>query len=300
MKIGLSCGGVTGKYGLEKGLKLIKESGFDAIDLNVCSFYVNENSVFYNASEDEFLSYFNNIKKVCNDLELEISQTHGMLTVCVPDLDETKKINWGSEMEIKATAVLGAPYCVFHSVKKRQWEFVNLEPDFLHKQNVEFFQNILTPICEKYNVKFAIETHGLTALSTGDEMDFIGDANVLKENFDMIKSEYKAFCLDTGHTNEIVRLGAPTVPETVRILGKDIKVLHLHDNEGYHDSHLPPLITGKNNINWEETFNALDEIGYNGVYNYELNLGRFGTQLDDYLNFLGKFLREFTQNKGKI
>ena len=106
--------------------------------------------------------------------------------------------------------------------------------------------------------------------------------------------------MDTGHTNEIVRFGAPDVPETIRILGKDIKVLHLHDNEGYYDSHLPPLIYGKNNINWQETFNALVDIGYNGVYNYELLLSRFGNHLEEYLNYLGKFLRDFTESGGNI
>ena len=299
MKIGLSCREVLERYGIENGLRLIKKSGFDCVDLNVRNFYIDKNSVFYK-SEDEFLSFFYHIKKICNDLELEISQTHGMFTISVPDREETESIKWGSEMEIKATSVLGALYCVFHSVKKRQWEFINLEPEFLHEKNVEFFQDFLTPVCEKYNVKYAIETHGLTKLSTGPEMDFIGDAQVLKENFDMINSSFKAFCMDTGHTNEIVRFGAPTVPETIRILGKDIKVLHLHDNEGYYDSHLPPLISGKNNINWEETFDALDEIGYSGVYNYELLLARFGTHLDDYLKFLGKFLREFTKSKGRV
>ena len=131
-------------------------------------------------------------------------------------------------------------------------------------------------------------------------MDFMGDANNLKENYDMIKSDYKTICMDTGHINEIVCFGAPTVPETIRILGKDITLLHLHDNEGNYDSHLPPYLMSKNNVNWEETFDALDEIGYNGVYNYELNLARFGAATEDALAFLGKYLRCFTQNKGRM
>jgi len=300
MKIGISCREVVERYGIEEGLKLIKIAGFDTVDFNVRTYYADKNSIYYKGSEDEFLTFFDNIRRFCRNIELEISQTHGMLTTCVPDSDEDESIRWGSELELKATALLGAPYCVFHSVKKRQWENINLEPSFLHKKNIEFFQDFLSPLCEKYKVMFAIETHGLTKMSTGSEPDFIGDAYVLKENFDMIESKYKCFCMDTGHTNEIVRFGRPTVPETIRILGNYIKVLHLHDNEGAYDSHLPPLISGKNNIDWVETFAALEEVGYKGVYNYELLLSRFGSNLDDYLKYLGKFLREFTMNRGRI
>ncbi len=301
MKIGLTNRKeIINILGLEKGLQTIKKAGFDAVDFKVGDYFDDENHPLNKASEDEFLSFFHNIKRICDDLELEISQTHGASLVCVPDSGLTERINRRVELDIKATAALGVKYCVFHSVRKQDWEFISTAPEFLHSKNVEFFQNVVSPVCGKYDVNFAMETHGLTIMSTGAETDFIGDAYVLKENFDMIKSDYKAFCLDTGHINEIVRLGTPTVPETVKILGKDIKVLHLHDNEGYNDSHLPPLIYGKRNINWQETFDALDEIGFDGVYNFELLLARYGTHLEECISFLGKFLREFTEEKGRL
>lgn len=299
MKTGISCGVITAAFGWEKGLELIKKSGFDAVDIDVCNYWKNTDSVYYK-SEDEFYTYFNNIKKICDNLELEISQTHGMLTTCVPDKAESDDIKWGSEMEIKATDALKAPVCVFHSVKLRQWEDVCLEPEFMHKRNIEFFQDFLTPVCEKYNVKFGIETHGRSLISTGSVMDFMGDARNLKENFDRIKSDYKTICLDTGHLNEIVCFGAPTVPESIKILGSDIKTLHLHDNEGNFDGHHVPYTGGKDNINWTETFEALDDIGYNGVYNYELNLRRYEVVLEEAVMFFGKYLRIFTENKGHI
>ena len=50
-------------------------------------------------------------------------------------------------------------------------------------------------------------------------------------------------------------------------------MLHLNDNDTFTDQHKIPK-TGC--IDWEDVFNALDEIGYNGIYNMELNLSHFG------------------------
>ena len=299
MKLGITAGHITNLFGFEKGFRLIKDCGFDSVDVSLIEYPNKKESVFYK-SEDEFLTHFSDVKKICDDLELTISQTHGMLTTCVPDKEESDHIKWGSELQVKATDILKAPVCVFHSVKLKQWEDVSLEPEFLSKINIEFFQDFLSPVCEKYNVKFGMETHGKSIISTGIEADYIGDARNFKANFDKIKSDYKTICMDTGHINEIVYMGTPDVPETIRILGKDITVLHLHDNEGRNDTHSIPLSYARSGVNWVETFKALDEIGYNGVYNYELNLTRYGKMIPETLEFLGKFLRYFTENKGNI
>ena len=298
MKLGISCKGAVMKYGYEKALKLIKESGFDTVDVNLHTYWADEESVFYK-SEDEFLSHFDYVKKLCNNLELEISQTHGMLTSCVPDKEESEHIKWGSEMEIAASAVLGAPVCVFHSVKGKQFEKISLDGDFLLQKNKEFFE-FLSRACEKHNVKFAMETHGKTILETGAEMDFVGDVRNLRKSFDMINSDYKTFCLDTGHLNEIVQYGAMLPHEAIPVLGKDISCLHLHDNTGNRDSHLMPLPAAGGAVNWPEVFSALDEVGYSGVYNWELQLLNFGDILDEALPFIGRYLRYFTENKGHI
>ena len=90
MKLGISCQSIVNKFGYEKGLKMLKSAGFDAVDLNV-AIHCGDDGLFHK-SEDEFMTYFNNIKNICNDLELEISQTHGMLTTCVPDEEESNHI----------------------------------------------------------------------------------------------------------------------------------------------------------------------------------------------------------------
>ena len=299
MKLGLSSEGVTARYGYEKGFEMVKKSGFDTVDINVNKYWKNEDSCFYK-SEDEFLSYFYNLKKICDDLELEISQTHGLFTPCVPDEKLSQHTKWGAELVLKATSLLGAPYCVFHNVKLREWEDISMSDERMILENKKFFQDFLTPLCEKYNVSFSLETHGKSTLKNGPVLDFVGNAKKLRKSFDEIKSDYKSFCLDTGHSNEAHFYGGYDVCETIKILGSDIQTLHLHDNQGFYDSHLMPLLGSKGAIEWDKVFDALDEVGFKGSYNWELGLSCFGNYLDKALPFIAGYLRNFTENKGRM
>ena len=54
--------------------------------------------------------------------------------------------------------------------------------------------------------------------------------------------------------------------------GKHLKVLHIHDTDGVHDTHLIPY-TGRyldrQATDWEGILRALAEIGYEGNFTYE-------------------------------
>ena len=105
--------------------------------------------------------------------------------------------------------------------------------------------------------------------------------------------------MDTGHTNDAIGGGFLSVPNFIRMFGKRIKVLHLHDNNGTYDQHLPPLMGDPGAVNWPDVFDALDEINYKGVYNFELQLVRYYYALPEAIQFLGKFLRRFVDDRGR-
>lgn len=113
--------------------------------------------------------------------------------------------------------------------------------------------------------------------------------------------------MDTGHSNKAVKFNQnPTVPELIRRLGSKITVLHLNDNDSTCDQHLIPCV-GKgsffpipNTLDWDEIFSALDEIGYDGIYNMELELERYGSELiPDTAAFAIKVLRNFMKQREK-
>ncbi len=69
-------------------------------------------------------------------------------------------------------------------------------------------------------------------------------------------------CLDTGHRH----LGGDN-PTAIRTLGSHLITLHIHDNHGQRDEHIMPF---DGTISWAPVVAALREIGYPGVFMYEI------------------------------
>jgi sugar phosphate isomerase/epimerase len=81
---------------------------------------------------------------------------------------------------------------------------------------------------------------------------------------DGASSEAVGICMDTGHCNL-----SGNVVEWIRALGSRIISIHLHDNDGSDDQHLPP---GEGSINWLAFASALREIGYSQPITLEVAL----------------------------
>ncbi len=71
-------------------------------------------------------------------------------------------------------------------------------------------------------------------------------------------------CLDTGHLN---MAGEPQA-DFIRACGTHLKALHLADNEGATDQHMMP--GGRGTVDFLEVVRACREVGYDGLYNYEI------------------------------
>lgn len=292
-KIGLSMGVVCRNFGWERAMEICKKSGFDAIDFNLEEYNIGDE--IYSGSEDAFLTHFTKIKEKAKELELEISQTHGRCRTYIPDDDKNREwFHQVAEKDLKATAVLGSPACVQHFINNTRWGMRSHEE--MRAVSDEMFANIV-PYAEKYQVKIALETFGAAKVKGARTRDFFADPYEMKRQFDAMDTTYKTFCVDTGHTHEAESFWVPPPEEVIRILGKDVTILHLHDNTGHWDDHLLP---GMGDINWPGVFDALDEIGYSGVYNCELRLGFYGDMLEEALAFIGKYMRKFVDEHGKV
>ena len=64
------------------------------------------------------------------------------------------------------------------------------------------------------------------------------------------------------------------------MLGDRIAVLHLNDNDTLTDQHKIPMTC---TIDWKDTFAALRQIGYSGIYSMELGFDsdHFGPDFDE-------------------
>lgn len=300
MKLGFSCGALVKRYGYEKALAICKKSGFDTVELGL-GFYGNREDPndIYNASQDEFETFFTNIKRMVDDAGLEISSTHGRMLTYTSDEAQCEYARWASERDLKASGILGAPLCVMHTLHSLHFADRCDDEEFLYSRNAHFF-NHLIPFAEVNKVKIAMETHGKTKINDEFRPIFLAHAHQLKKQFDELDTKYKTICVDTGHTNEAHHFGALSVGDTIRYLGENVTHLHLHDNNGVADLHLPPTFDKRDCIDWADVFDALDEINYKGSYNFELNMNHYGDILDEATLFMGKYLRYVIERKGRV
>lgn len=289
-KIGISTGALQSRYGARRAMEICAEAGLDAIDFSLESYGVRNDKVYFGTHE-EIYAHFKALGEYARSLGLEISQTHGRCITYTSDADQCAFTRWVSERDILATAALGAPACVIHSVST--YRFPDADGAFMHEKNRELYEDII-PFAEKYGVSVALETFGDSKAHGVRVLDYFGDARELKASYDSLNTRNKMLCMDTGHTNKAHNV-APEVPDTVeaiRLFGSELKLLHLNDNNGFTDQHLPPRFPGKEgSLVWEDIFAALDEIGYTGVYNFELNLGYNGELLEEYVHYIAKYLR---------
>ena len=82
---------------------------------------------------------------------------------------------------------------------------------------------------------------------------------------DAVGSPILGICLDTGHLNVS---GASSQREFILRAGDRLWALHIADNDTKSDQHLMPFARGT--VNFAEVVEALQEIGYDGLFSYEI------------------------------
>lgn len=298
-KVGISIGQLQRKYGDKQAMEFAKSIGADAVDFDTCHpvyDYRNPDSI-YSKSDDEIISYFADLKKTADSIGLEISQTHGRIEGFTSDAEWNDFMNKNARIDCLAAKTLGAPVCVMHSVTTIKMG-PECDPKIMREVNFDMFCKYLE-WAKLYDIKIATETFG--DASNFGCCDFFGNINEFLMSYNKVcavgnNADYFVMCADTGHSNKATRFnGNPSPADVIRMMGNKTKVLHLNDNDTLTDQHKIPL-TGC--IDWKDVFDALDEIGYNGVYNMELNLLHFGNEFaKQTAEFAVKVMRHFLDTR---
>lgn len=275
-QISISIGALQRKFGDEKALEIAAAIGADAVDFDLCS---KENDyrntgLLYSKGADAVYEYYRHLKQVAEKNGIFVGQTHGKMTGFVNRPAEDEALVKNTELDCLATAALGAGVCVVHNATSI-FLGPDPDPDLMYSLSYNLFSSII-PFAQKNNIKIATETFGDAVKFSA--CDFFGNFSAFQKAYNDIAQQESlknnfTVCVDTGHSNKAMRYGNPTPGDVIRKLGKAVTVLHLNDNDTLTDQHKIPK-TGC--IDWEDVFNALDEIGYSGTYNMELNLCHFG------------------------
>ena len=298
-KVSLAIGYFQNRYGDMEALNIAARLGLDAVDFETIGKhwdYRNPDSI-YAKSDEEIVEYCTGLRRHAQSLGIEIGQTHGRITGFrnIPEEDDALIAN--ARLDCLAAAALGAPHVIIHSVTTIHMG-ADADPALMHSLNLDMFRRIL-PFARQYGVKIASETFG-DATGKGC-CDFFGNINEFLKSYNRVcgtddNAHWMCTCVDTGHSNKATRFNNnPSAGDVIRMLGKHVEVLHLNDNDTLTDQHKPPM-TGT--LNWNDIFDALDEVGYTGNYNMELNLRFFGEDMAyDMADFSVKLMRSLLRKR---
>ncbi|HON72593.1 MAG TPA: sugar phosphate isomerase/epimerase family protein, partial [bacterium] len=128
---------------------------------------------------------------------------------------------------------------------------VKIDPDFSWEKLWDVLVN---------SFRFASETAkeaGLKFCLEPRVGEIISNTDAILRLMDHVKSDNFGAVLDTGHQNAQKEI----LPLSVEKLGNRIFYLHVSDNDGKINEHLP---LGKGNIDWEGIFLALKKHNYQG------------------------------------
>ena len=300
--ITLSVEAMPGRYTEKEAIKLVKDCGADGVDFSFLSRELYNCAVpdsIYAKSDEEIYEHFKALGDYARSLGLVIGQTHGKSSGFknIPEEDEIMVEN--IRKDILATRALGAPICVVHTTTNI-YMGANPDPQLMRDLNFQQFTRTL-PYAKEQGIILATETFGDAVRHAC--CDFFGQADEFIKGYNRVAAyngyefaDNYAICVDTGHSNKAQRYGQPSPADVIRMCGKNVKALHLNDNDSFMDQHRYP---GAGTIDWKDVFDALEEIDYKGTYNLELNLYQYGSDfMDEYAAFSVKVLREMLRQRG--
>lgn len=240
--------GDFGRYAksTEECIDLIHEAGFRYIDFSLGGRLFAEGEGWRDVAK-HFVDYAGN-------RGVQYVQAHSPnATVLRPDRWD-KEIFWGKR-SLELCREMGIPQVVIHAaytskpVCKESW----------YDLNAKFYRELL-PVAEETGVTILTENTTHTNLPEGTYYMYTGKDMV--DFIEYIDHPLLQAVWDTGHgTTEGSQY------DNIVALGKHLRGLHVHDNNGKADEHTMPY-TGV--LNLDQVMNGLLDVGYDGYFTFEV------------------------------
>ncbi len=249
--------GETGMFGP------LSRAGFDGVDYSM--FFHPNHGEFLDQPLQQMLLHYDSVRKAAEEAGMTVVQMHAPMPSWTEDPAERTYMKGLMEKAIAVCGTLKCPYLVIHPAipKERQYHDHITETRTL---NIEMYSEWI-PLLKQYGVQIGVENMCVwdkmrnrpapTVASTAEEMLY------LIQSMNQIAGETLfVACLDLGHAG----LSGEQPEEMIRVLGDNLKLLHVHDNDKIKDLHNLPW-TGT--VDWDAVCKALGETGYNGSLSLE-------------------------------
>ncbi|MBQ3078507.1 MAG: sugar phosphate isomerase/epimerase [Clostridia bacterium] len=243
----------------------IAKNGFEYLDFNFLDWFYDPRSPMVG---NEWEKWVASAGDAAAKHGARFNQAHAPCPIftCAHD----KELLWELDRRsIIGCHMLGIPWMVYHAIPDPKQYGSNQD---VFTFNREFFAP-LQELSHKYGVGIAIENvwpvnEHLPYCRTEALIDFV----------DSFKDPLVGICWDTGHGNLTCNSNnykGANRPELLKyadqyknitMIGKRLKCLHIDDNAGMDDDHIPPLFGF---INWRDVIRALDDIEYEHSFTFE-------------------------------
>jgi len=272
MEICVQSGGVVEHIGIEKGYDAIAKAGFTAIDWNGTEHTLPgdrirklqyEGTCVFEQPLDAVLDYFAEEVAAIRKNGLTISQAHAPFPAYLPGHPEILEYMIGIyKRNIELCDAVGCKNLIIHGISLAPTDRENTR-ESITQLNMHLYESLI-PTLLNCNVTVCLEN--LFTWDNGANEGVCSDADEAVWYIDTLNHnagrEVFGLCVDTGH---LLLLGKD-FRNYMPVLGKRIKALHIHDNDGRVDRHLAPM-TGK--ANWVYFCESLRQIGYEGDLSFE-------------------------------
>ena len=269
-KIGVQTSGPAERLGIRETYRCVREWGFDAVDVNINDMLENRlilgdriPEVFLRGGR-ELMELFRPFAEASEETGIENGQAHAPIPSLIHPMDAA--VN-GRILEvlrnvIRACDRMNCRILVIHPF------FTDYEHRVSDKDewdiNMERY-SALIPAAREYGVTICLENVGMRHRGKFYHA-FTSDIGTACRCVDALNTlagdEVFGFCLDTGH----MLIGGLDPYQTVTRLGRRIRALHIHDNDGDQDLHLAPY-TGI--LDWDRLLAGLKESGCDRTLSFE-------------------------------
>ena len=299
MKISVQTGGIEEHIGIDACYRMIREAGFDAVDVNLDHLLPppeikgGKRAEAFEGSDEEILAYFRPWKEAAEKYGLDNYQAHAPFSSYVvnPTGEYNAYLMHVLEKTIMGCESIGCRRLIIHP-------FFLGYPDQVDEQ-AEWETNIsryaaLIPAAKRYGVTICLENmfmvdRGHVYMACCTDIDW--SCRMVDELNRIAGGRVFGFCLDTGH----LTLSGVDVKNAMTTLGDRIECFHVHANDGRNDIHQGPYMGV---VDWERFIEGLREIGWNKPLSFETyNIwNTFDKQLaPDVMKLIAKTGRYFAQ-----
>ena len=242
-------------YSPKECIDILADSGFDAADFMFIPEYCDDKT-----DSEEFKASFIELRRYAEEKGIVFNQAHAHYPSSAIN-PETDELYYNYVVRsIRNASYLGVPIIIVHPRQHILYRDEGV-PEKLFEMNMEFYRKLI-PIAEKNNIKIAIENMWQCYPNRKIWHSTCSKPEEFIKYIDTLDSEWIVGCLDIGHCALVCE-----EPDLfIRKLGHRLAALHVHDVDGFNDSHTIPYFGV---VQWDKVTKALAEIGYKGDFTFE-------------------------------